>query len=153
MSRTKIILLIILILGIVYGALHNPQTNKYLPEEAKQVTDEISLNNIPFDQLSSKISLNNLPENQATSWLKSALSSNSQPVPISQETNQELQVLSERAVAVGEQTKQVLGASIQPVDENEQPKPIYQTAIESGLYHYCKQVVNDYEKQHPVEGE
>lgn len=155
MSRTQLLIILVLVLGVVYGVFRNQQTREYIPDQALHVTDRVSLDKIQFNQITDRLSLDSLPENTATNWLKAKFPSNTESLPdslaIDEETNQELETLSQRAVEVGQQTKQVLGASIQPAEEGSEPKPIYQSAVESGMYYYCKQVVNDYEKQHPDE--
>lgn len=63
---------------------------------------------------------------------------------VSVDASSQLQTLSERAGEVGQHAQNVLGSSIQ-VNEEEK-KPIHESAIEYGRYIYCKQVVTDYEK-------
>jgi len=211
MSRIQIILLLILILGIVYGVFRHPQTKKYMPAEARQFSDRLSIDKIrfdqaQFDQLGNYLKLDNLPENQFTTWLKSkfiqendyltdnpgdkdqlinttlqssqdsmvaseventsalddatdeeaAGLNSTESVTADDETNgnepidaasDQIKTLTSRALEIGAQTKQILGASIQVAqDESGKPQPIYQSALKSGLYYYCRQVVEDYEK-------
>ena len=62
---------------------------------------------------------------------------------VSFDASSQLQTLSERAGEVGQHAQNVLGSSIQ-VNEEEK-KPIAESAIEYGRYIYCKQVVTEYE--------
>jgi hypothetical protein len=60
------------------------------------------------------------------------------------DASSQLQTLTQRANEVGQHAQNVLGSSIQ-VNEEEK-KPIHESALEYGQYIYCKQVVMDYEK-------
>lgn len=212
MSKTQILLLIILVIGIVYGVVRHPQTRKYLPGQVTEVADRLTIDQLNlsmpnFNQLGSKIPIDNLPQNQFTTWLKSKVeqpteeaasssedtsASDNQSLQTSQDgsstttsiktddqttnddsqansdaqtddesisdetfdANDQIKTLTSRAVEIGEETKKVLGASIQPAEEESgQNKPIYQSVIESGMYYYCKQVVTDYEKSHPTDNQ
>lgn len=68
--------------------------------------------------------------------------------PISQEAENQIEILSQRAQNVATQSQQVLGTTIKVNEENSSDnKPAHEKAFEYGRYIYCKQVVDDYEQQ------
>lgn len=92
---------------------------------------------------------NRFPDFQkATETISSVTSQISDKSPTVQtattDASSQLQTLSQRAGEVGQHAQNVLGTSIQ-VNEEEK-KPIHESAIEYGRYIYCKQVVTEYEK-------
>lgn len=64
---------------------------------------------------------------------------------VSSDAASQLQTLGQRAGEVSQHAQQVLGTSIQKNEAAE--KPLHQRALDYGQYMYCKQVVEEYEKE------
>lgn len=69
----------------------------------------------------------------------------SELIHTSQDTKDQLYLLSNRSNQVGGQIQQVLGTYVQ-VNEEETKQPLHEKAFEHGQYLYCKQVVSEYER-------
>lgn len=64
---------------------------------------------------------------------------------LQQENLEQTKVLTDRAKETGEHVQQILGDKVE-VDEEQAEKPFHEKTIEYGRYLYCKQVVEDWEK-------
>ena len=67
---------------------------------------------------------------------------------LKQENMEQTKVLTDRAKQTGEHVQNVLGETVE-VDEQAQEKPLHEKTIEYARYLYCKQVVEDWERDHP----
>ena len=146
------------------GSLPQNKFTSWLKTKVTQLTEDTASsaeNKVASDEQSSHISSEDSSSNAPTNTnAQSSIEEDeegadnlSSAEPAGEESSyatKQIKTLTSRAAEIGEETKKVLGASIQPVEhEAEGEKPIYQSVIESGMYYYCKQVVEDYETNHP----
>lgn len=120
MFIARILIAVVLIASVSYVGYFY-YANKRLPTIADIPTKNIT---------SLSISLPKKPENLET---------------VTSNATEQIQTLGTRAGEVGQHAQNVLGTSIQ-VNEEEK-KPLHESAIEYGRYIYCKQVVIEYEKE------
>ena len=64
----------------------------------------------------------------------------------SQEASDQTKVLTSRAKETSEHVQKILGDNIE-VNEAQKDKPLHEKTIEYARYLYCKQVVEDYQRQ------
>lgn len=99
---------------------------KHLPSSLSELQEKVLGSSTSlFSQLPEQVSSLKMPDN----------------------TSEQLQILGERAADVTKQAQQVLGKSIQVNEAEKEKKPLHESALEYGRYMYCKQVVNEYEKE------
>jgi len=68
--------------------------------------------------------------------------------PLTQDAQKQIEVLGERTKEVSEQSKQVLGETVKVNEElTNDNRPVHEKAFDYGRYVYCKQVVQDFEKE------
>lgn len=65
---------------------------------------------------------------------------------LDQENVEQAQTLAERAKETSEHMQQILGDKVQ-IDEQEKEKSLHEKTLEYARYLYCRQVVEDWEKE------